>query len=124
MISKTASEIIAESDGKVLELGPLEDTFPCSRSKILDFLIVFDDYDYSISDIARYSGMSFKTALNEIRTLESESFITRTRRSGKAIMYKLNLDSKQVQLISQLAKETAVRRIKNQSKSLEGETGE
>ncbi len=116
MMPETVSKTIVKSDGKVLELGPLEDTFTCSRSKILDFLIVFDDYDYSISDIARYSGISFKTALNETRTLESESLITRTRRSGKAIMYRLNLDSKQVQLISQLAKEIAVRRIKESQK--------
>ncbi len=116
MVSETVSETVPEIDGKVLEFGPLEDAFPCSRSKILDFLIVFDDYDYSISDIARYSGISFKTALNEIRTFESESLITRTRRSGRAIMYKLNLDSKQVRLISQLAKEIAVRRIKESKK--------
>jgi hypothetical protein len=111
-MSQTVSKVIQNSGEKVLEVGPLEDKFPCSRSKILDFLIVFDDYDYSMSDIARHSGISFKTALNEIRELESESIITKTRTSGKAIMYKLNLDSKQVKLISQLAKDIAIERIK------------
>ena len=107
----------SNSKDKVLEIGPLEDKFPCSRSKILDFLIVFDDYDYSISDIARHSGLSFKTALNEIRALEDDSFIVRTRTSGKSIMYKLNLDSDSVQLISKLAMNIAINRIKESSRN-------
>ena len=107
----------SDSEDKVLEIGPLEDKFPCSRSKILDFLIVFDDYDYSISDIARHSGLSFKTALNEIRALEDDSFIVKTRTSGKSIMYKLNLDSDAVQLISKLAKNIAINRIKKYSRN-------
>ncbi len=111
--SKTTSKT---HDGKVLEIGPLEDKFPCSRSKILDFLIVFDDYDYSISDIARYSGISFKTALNETRQLEEDKFITRTRTSGKSIMYKLNPDSANIRLISKLAKSIAISRVKSQKK--------
>jgi len=105
-----------ESNPKVLEIGPLEDIFPCSRSKILDFLCVFDEYDYSISDISRHSGISFKTALNEVRVLDSEGIIKQTRISGKSIMYKLNLESKQVQLINKLAIERAVRRVKESKK--------
>lgn len=104
-------------DRKVLEIGPLEDKFSCSKSKILDFLIVFDDYDYSISDIARFSGLSFKTTLNEIKILKSDEFIIKTRISGKSIMYKLNLNLKSVQLITQLAKDIAINRIKKSQKN-------
>ena len=97
---------------KVLELGSLESIFPCSRSKILDFLCVFDKYDYSISDIARYSGISFKTALNEVRILDSEGIIIHTRTAGKAIMYKLNPDSKTAKSINKLALDIAVKHVK------------
>ena len=103
-------------NSKVLEIGPLEHIFPCSRSKILDFLCVFDEYDYSISDISRHSGISFKTALNEVRILDSEGIIKQTRISGKSIMYKLNLESKQVQSISRLATDIAIRCIKENKK--------
>ncbi|MCY4490473.1 MAG: winged helix-turn-helix domain-containing protein [Thaumarchaeota archaeon] len=113
--SKNSTKFDTES--KVLEIGPLEDKFPCSRSKILDFLIVFDDYDYSISEIARHSGLSFKTALNEIRALVDDSFIVKTRTSGKSIMYKLNPDSDSVQLISKLAMNIAINRIKDSSRN-------
>ena len=69
---QTVEEIV---DSKVLEKGPLEYTLPCSESKILDFLIVFKEYDYSISDISKNSGVGFKTTLGIIRKLESQGMI-------------------------------------------------
>ncbi|MGB9003656.1 MAG: helix-turn-helix domain-containing protein [Nitrosotalea sp.] len=83
------------SKNKALQIGPLESVFPGSTSKILDFLSTFKDWDYSVSDIAKNSGVSFKTALNEIKNLEQQEVVSRTRTVGKAIMYKLNLGSKQ-----------------------------
>lgn len=119
--SKTASmdAVLVEGDtDKVLERGPLEYVMPCSRSKILDFLLTFRDFDYSISDIAKNSGLSFKTGLNEVRKLEEKKFIVNSRNVGKAIMFKLNMDSPQVKLLSNLAMEIATERIKTpESKS-------
>ena len=83
------------SGNKALQKGPLESVFPGSTSKILDFLATFKDWDYSVSDIAKNSGISFKTALNEIKNLEQQGVLLRTRTVGKAILYKLNRDSKQ-----------------------------
>jgi DNA-binding Lrp family transcriptional regulator len=96
--------------GKVLHRGPLESVFPCSTSKILDFLATFKSWDYSVSDIAKNSGVSFKTALNEIKNLEQQKVLSRTRTVGKAIMYKLNLDSKQGFYIDKLIFELATKR--------------
>jgi len=96
---------------KVLECGPLESIFPCSESKILDFLITFQDYDYSISDIAENSGVGFKTTLEVVKELEDHRMIVNTRNVGRALMYKLNLDSKQTQSIKQLATHTALKRV-------------
>ncbi len=97
---------------KALEEGPLEHLFPCSTSKILDFLCVFKKYDYSISDIAKNAGITFKTALNEIRKLESQGVLVNSRDVGKAKMYHLNPDSAQAQSINKLALDLAFKRLK------------
>lgn len=98
------------SKNKALQSGPLESVFPGSTSKILDFLATFKDWDYSVSDIAKNSGISFKTALNEIKNLEHQGVVSRTRTVGKAIMYKLNLKSKQGFYIDKLVFEIATKR--------------
>jgi len=103
------------SKSKVLENGPLESVFPGSTSKILDFLATFKDWDYSISDISRNSGLSFKTALGEIKNLESQDVILKTRNVGKANMYKLNLDSNQGHYIDKLIFEIAKKRAIEQA---------
>lgn len=111
-----------KTQSKVLEKGPLESVFPCSTSKILDFLATFKDWDYSISDIAKHSGLSFKTALHEIKNLEYEGVINQTRTVGKATMYKLNLDSKQGQYIEKLILERAKKRVREQIEALKSNT--
>jgi len=95
---------------KALQNGPLESVFPGSTSKILDFLATFKNWDYSVSDISKNAGVSFKTALNEIKNLEQQGVVSRTRTVGKAIMYKLNLDSKQGFYINKLIFELATKR--------------
>lgn len=100
----------AKMHQKALEEGPLEHMFPCSTSKILDFLCVFKKFDYSISDIAKHSGMTFKTALNEVRKLELQEVITNSRTVGKAKMYQLNQDSVQAQSINKLAMDLAMKK--------------
>ena len=103
------------SKSKVLEKGPLESVFPGSTSKILDFLTTFKDWDYSISDISRNAGLSFKTALGEVKNLESQDVILKTRNVGKANMYKLNLDSEQGHYINKLVFEIAKKRAIEQT---------
>jgi len=105
------------SGNKALQNGPLESVFPGSTSKILDFLATFKNWDYSVSDIAKNSGISFKTALNEIKNLEQQGVLSRTRTVGKAIMYKLNLESKQGFYIDKLVFEIATKRaLESESK--------
>ena len=69
---------------------------------------------------AKNSGVSFKTALNEIKNLERQGVVSRIRTVGKAIMYKLNLDSKQGFYIDKLIFEIATKRAlgtKNENKT-------
>ncbi|MDE1873053.1 MAG: helix-turn-helix transcriptional regulator [Thaumarchaeota archaeon] len=111
MIKRTLSK------NKALQNGPLESVFPGSTSKILDFLATFKDWDYSVSDIAKNSGVSFKTALNEIRNLEQQGVVSRTRIVGKATMHKLDLESKQGFYIDKLVFEIATKRALEAKKS-------
>ena len=56
----------AESE-KAIESGPLERLFNgAAPARILDFLTIFHDYDYSKMDIAKNSGVSFRHTLREI----------------------------------------------------------
>lgn len=119
MIAMKAKQISenAKMHQKALEEGPLEHMFPCSTSKILDFLCVFKKFDYSISDIAKNSGITFKTALNEVRKLELQEVITNSRTVGKAKMYQLNQDSVQAQSINKLAMDLAMKKAFESNKT-------
>ena len=106
---------------KALELGPLESVFPCSTSKILDFMITFSDWDYSITDIGKNSGLSFKTGFDEIKRLESQGILVKTRVVGKAILYKLDTESEHVQDIMKLAWDIAKNKAKVEESSVSKE---
>jgi len=97
---------------KTTEVGPLASTLPCSESKILDHMVAMKDFDYSISDISKVSGVGFKTTMNVVHKLEDQGVLKRTRRIGNAILYKLNPGSAQAKSISKLAFEIAKRRIR------------
>lgn len=93
---------------KAIESGPLERLFNgTSPAKILDFLTVFRDYDYSKMDIAKNSGVSFRHALREIEKLEKLNLIKQTRTVGHAQMYKLNTENPATQHLTKLALQLA-----------------
>ena len=100
------------SEKETSETGPLKSIFPCSESKILDHMVTMKDFDYSISDISRISGVNFKTTLNVIHKLEEQEVVKKIRTVGKAMMYKLNSDSSQAKSINALIFEIAKKRNK------------
>lgn len=102
---------------KTAEVGPLASTLPCSESKILDHMVAMKDFDYSISDISKISGVGFKTTLNIVHKLEGQGVLKRTRRIGNAILYKMSPDSAQAKSISKLAFEISKRRIREKIQS-------
>ena len=63
-------------------------------ARILDFLSLYDSFDYSLTDIAKNSGVSWKTLHNVWPFLEKYEVVKMTRQIGRAKMYKLNPDSK------------------------------
>lgn len=93
---------------KAIESGPLERLFNgTAPAKIIDFLTVFRDYDYSKMDIAKNSGVSFRHALREIEKLERLNLIKQTRTVGHAQMYRLNTDNPATTHLSKFALQLA-----------------
>jgi len=61
--------------------------------RILDFLVVNEEFDYSMADIARFSGVGYATLKLMWPRLEGNEVIKQTRAVGKAKMYQLNLEN-------------------------------
>ena len=61
--------------------------------RVLDFLVVNEEFDYSMTDIAKLSGVGYATLKLFWQKLEEEGVITNTRTVGKAKMYKINADN-------------------------------
>ena len=79
---------------KALEKGPLERLFiGPAMAKILDFMILFRNYDYSKTDIAKNSGVNFRTVLRLLPILEEKQIVKQTRLVGQAKMYQINRES-------------------------------
>ena len=73
--------------------------------KVLNFLLQGRELDYSMSDIARNSDISW-TTLNRIWTdLERSGLIKSTRKIGKAKLYKLNEENQAVKKLIELHKQ-------------------
>ena len=75
-------------------LLPISRLFNTPTSKVVDFLLTNQDFDYSESDISRITGVSGRTIQRIVPSLLAEKIIKRTRKSGKAYMYEADLDSK------------------------------
>lgn len=65
--------------------------------RVLDFLITFQDFDYSMKDIAINARVGYTTLKLFWNDLVLRNIVTRTRVVGKAKMYKLNRDNPEVQ---------------------------
>jgi len=58
--------------------------------RAIDFLIINEDFDYSMTDIASLSGIGYSTLKLFWDNLENSLIVKQTRIVGKAKMYKLN----------------------------------
>ena len=56
-------------------------------------MIVNEDFDYSKSDIARFSGVGYSTLKLFWDRLEESGIVMQVRIIGKAKMYRLNLEN-------------------------------
>jgi len=64
--------------------------------RVLDFLIVFSEFDYSMKDIAKNAKIGYTTLKLLWKTLVDRKIVILTRTVGKAKMYKLNQENPEV----------------------------
>ena len=81
--------------------------------RVIDFLITFQEFDYSPTDIAKNSDVSFITLQTFWDNLAKLGMIKKTRNIGNATLYKLNLESEMVKKLLEL---DSVLREKNREK--------
>ena len=74
-------------------------------AQILDFFLDHKEFDYSANEIAKKTGLSFRTIFREIPDLEHRQLIFNTRKIGKVNMYKLNLDLEAVGFLEKFSLE-------------------
>jgi predicted DNA-binding protein YlxM (UPF0122 family) len=70
--------------------------------KVLDFLISFQMFDYSLTEIAKNSEVSYSTLQTFWEKLERNNIVIKTRRIGKSDLYKLNTKNPAVKQLIQL----------------------
>jgi len=70
--------------------------------KILDFLIVGKDFDYSMTEIAEGAGVGWSAFSKAWNVFVKKGIVKYTRNIGKARLYKLNLENPLVQKIIQI----------------------
>ena len=86
--------------------GILENLFSSRAiAQILDFFFDHKEFDYPPSEIAKKTGLSFRTIFREIPSLERNQLIFNNRRIGKTNMYKLNTDFEAVDLLERFVLE-------------------
>jgi hypothetical protein len=78
---------INNSLGKSIFLDKFGD-YPLNR--VLDFLVVFNVFDYSIVDIAKNSGVGYSTLKILMKELIKNKIVIKSRIVGKSKMFKLN----------------------------------
>ena len=74
-------------------LGPsafLETMGQSPTTKLLDFLVVFDEFDHSMADIAEHADVGYSTLKLLLPELERRNIVMKTRTSGRSAMYTLN----------------------------------
>lgn len=83
--------IISKSSKNNYKSGPFERILVSpATARVVDFLLAYDEFDYSESDIARHTELSFKTVSRTLRTLSDQRIVRFTRLSGQAKMFKIN----------------------------------
>jgi hypothetical protein len=80
-------------------------------AQILDFFLDHKEFDYPPSEIAKKTGLSFRTIFREMPGLERNQLIFNNRRIGKTNMYKLNTDFEAVALLERFVLEVSQLRL-------------
>jgi hypothetical protein len=81
-----------------------------ATAKLLDFMLIFKEFDYSETDIAKNAGVSLKTMFRDIPKLEELEIIINTRKVGRAKMYRINSQSPVTKALEEFSFQMASKR--------------
>ena len=93
------------------------------KNKVLDFLIVAQDFDYSLKDIAKHAEVSYPCMKQLKKELVKNNWIILTRMVGRAQMYRLNVKSQKVQKFMDFYWSVVEPEVEEQPKSEHVNTG-
>ena len=77
-------------ENKSILLQAIGDT---PRLRVVDFLITFQDFDYSLTEIAEGSGVAYRTLMEIWSDIEKTQLVIETRKVGKSRMFKANMNN-------------------------------
>ena len=86
--------------------------------RILNFLLIFREYDYSLTSIAKESDVAWSTLCLLWPTLEKNKIVVHTRNVGRAKMYKLNSANTTVRELIKFADRLVINNSRNLKKRL------
>ena len=70
--------------------------------KVIDFFLDNREFDYSLTDIAKNADIGWSTLHGFWKDIVKLEIVTKTRRIGRAELYKLNIDSPLVRKLVEL----------------------
>lgn len=73
--------------------------------KVLDFFTVNQFWDYSLRDVSRETGISYRTLQIVIPSLVKKNLLKYTRTEGKAKLYQINKESAVVRELQKISRE-------------------
>jgi hypothetical protein len=73
--------------------------------KVIDFFMDNREFDYSMTDIAKNSDIGWSTLHGFWKDIVKLGIVTKTRRIGRAELYKLNISSPLVKKLIELDKD-------------------
>ncbi len=86
--------------------------------KVIDFFLDNREFDYSLTDIAKNADIGWSTLHGFWKDIVKLEIVTKTRRIGRAELYKLNIDSplvkKLIELDISISKKSVHEEIENQ----------
>jgi hypothetical protein len=99
--------------------GVLSDIFSSRAvSQIMDFFLDHKEFDYSPVEVAKKTGLSFRTIFRGLPNLEKNQLIYISRKIGKTNMYRLNIDFQAVTFLEKFAFQMSQLQVKEPELSL------
>jgi predicted transcriptional regulator len=88
--------------------------------RIIDFLMGYEEFDYPITEIAKNSNVHFLTLKKLWPGFVKKGFVIKTRKLGRAELYKINAENEVIKRLMELDKflcKEALEDIKKNSKA-------